>query len=90
MDHLAINSTTDLATEARVNAALPTTVVVLESMAKLLNLYPRTEFCSDLNESGAKVVPVFPKFPRGPNIPIFPKLYETRGHGKLHLSQLNR
>ena len=44
MDHLVINSTTDVATvatEAKVSPALPATAVV-EFMAKWLKLYPRT------------------------------------------------
>ena len=41
LDNLAINSTTAVAAEARVNLALPATAVV-EFMAKWLNLYPRT------------------------------------------------
>ena len=41
LDHLAINSTTAVAADARVNPALPATAVV-EFMAKWLNLYPRT------------------------------------------------
>ena len=40
-NHLAINSTTALAAEARVNPALPATSVV-ESMAKWSNLCPHT------------------------------------------------
>ena len=40
-NHLATNSTTAVAAEARVNPALPATAVV-EFMAKWLNLYPRT------------------------------------------------
>ena len=40
---LAINSTTAVAAEARVNPALPATAVV-EFMAKWLNLYPRTVY----------------------------------------------
>ena len=41
LDHLAINSTTAVAAEARVNPALPATTVV-EFMAMWLNLYPPT------------------------------------------------
>ena len=41
MEQLAINSTTAVAAEARVNPARPTTAVV-EFMAKWLNLYLRT------------------------------------------------
>ena len=41
MDHLAINSTTAVADEVKVNPALPATAVV-EFMAKWLNLYQRT------------------------------------------------
>ena len=41
MDHLAINSTTAVAAEARVTPALPATEVV-EFMAKWSNLYPHT------------------------------------------------
>ena len=41
MDHLAINSTTAVAAEARVNPALLATTVV-EFMAKWSNLYPFT------------------------------------------------
>ena len=41
VNHLAINSTTAVAAEARVNPALPATAVV-EFMAKWLTLYPRT------------------------------------------------
>ena len=41
LDHLALNSTTAVAVEARVTPALPATVVV-EFMANWLNLYPRT------------------------------------------------
>ena len=41
VNHLAINSTTAVAAEARVNPVLPATAVV-EFMAKWLTLYPRT------------------------------------------------
>ena len=41
MIHLAINSTTAVVAESRVNPALPATAVV-EIMAKWLNLYLRT------------------------------------------------
>ena len=41
LDQLAINSTTAVAAEVRVNSALPATAVV-EFMAMWLNLYPRT------------------------------------------------
>ena len=43
LDHLVINSTTAVAAKVRVNPALPATVVV-EFMAKWLNLYPRTVY----------------------------------------------
>ena len=58
LDQLAINSTTAVAAEVRVNSAFPATAVV-EFMAKGLNLYSRTECCSDLNESNAKVVQTY-------------------------------
>jgi len=41
LDHLAINSTTAVAAEVRVNPALPATAVV-ELVTKWLNLYPHT------------------------------------------------
>ena len=47
LDHLAINSTTAMAAEARVNPALPVTAVV-KFMAKWLTLYPRTVPCACL------------------------------------------
>ena len=40
--HLAINSTTAVAAEARVKPTLPA-IAVVEFMAKWSNLYPRTE-----------------------------------------------
>ena len=40
LDHMAINSTTDVVAESRVNPALPATAEI-EFIAKWLNLYPR-------------------------------------------------
>ena len=45
MDHLAINLTTDVAAEARVNPVVPATAVV-EFMAQWMNLYLRTVYSS--------------------------------------------